>query len=121
MSAAGDKVYLLYILDALEKISTLASDPATKKVFYKEWLVQDGIIRRLQTMAETTQRLSAETKQKMPEIAWNDIAALRNILVHGYLGTIDLETVWGIITTTLPEFETKIRRYYGKHYSGTTE
>ena len=37
-------------------------------------------------------------------IEWKDILAFRNILVHDYLGDIDI--VWLIITTYLPELKT---------------
>ncbi len=116
MRTGEEKIYLLYILDALEKLSALAADAANKEAFYSNWIVQDAVIRRLHTMAETTQRLSEQTRSRIPHVAWEDIAGLRNILVHGYLGTIDLETVWGIVTGILPEFETAVRHYYQRHY-----
>jgi uncharacterized protein with HEPN domain len=36
-----------------------------------------------------------------PEIAWREIVAMRNQLIHGYLG-IDLKIVWDVITVELP-------------------
>ena len=68
-------------------------------------LVQDAVLRRLQTLAESTQRLSTETKEKIPNIDWRSISGFRNILVHDYLGGIDLDIVWEVINKYLPELK----------------
>ncbi|GBF52998.1 nucleotidyltransferase [Microcystis sp. 0824] len=53
-------------------------------------MISDAIIRRLQTLAESTQRLSEELKANIPDVDWRNISGFRNILVHDYLGGIDL-------------------------------
>ena len=58
--------------------------------------MQDAVIRNLQIMAESTQRISGRAKETHPEIDWYKISGLRNVLVHDYLG-IDMETVWNIV------------------------
>jgi Protein of unknown function DUF86 len=40
-------------------------------------------------------------RQWNPEISWDDIAAFRNRIVHGYLG-VSLDIVWDIIQRDLP-------------------
>ena len=59
--------------------------------------VQDAVLRRLQTLAESTQRLSQEVKDRHPEIPWKRIAGFRNVAAHGYLA-IDLDLVWASVT-----------------------
>lgn len=71
-------------------------------------MVQDAVLRNLQVLAESTQRLSEEFKSRHPEIEWYKIAGLRNILVHDYLG-IDLETVWSVVAASLPELKAVVR------------
>jgi uncharacterized protein with HEPN domain len=51
-------------------------------------------------LAESTQRLSEEYKNRHSDIEWRKISGLRNILVHDYLG-IDAETVWVIVNKEL--------------------
>jgi uncharacterized protein with HEPN domain len=58
-------------------------------------MVQDAIVRRLQTIAESTQRLSDNLKQKNSDVNWRSISGFRNILVHDYLGGIDLDDCMG--------------------------
>jgi uncharacterized protein with HEPN domain len=64
-------------------------------------MIQDAVIRNLQIMAESSQRISAERQNRHPEIEWFVIAGFRNVLVHDYLG-VDLEKVWNIIVADLP-------------------
>jgi len=61
-------------------------------------------------MSESTQRLSDNFKDKYKEIEWAKISGLRNILVHDYLG-VDLETVWNIVATKLPQLKEVIKDY----------
>jgi len=42
--------------------------------------IQDAVLRNLQVIAESTQRLSEEIKATQPEIEWRRIAAFRNVL-----------------------------------------
>ncbi|MDJ0729520.1 MAG: DUF86 domain-containing protein [Crocosphaera sp.] len=102
-----DTVYLEYILDCITKIKTYSQ--AGKEEFLSNTMVQDAIIRRLQTLAESTQRLSPELKENMKEVEWRNISGFRNILVHDYLGGIDLETVWDVVENYLPVLELAIK------------
>ena len=65
-------------------------------------MLQDAVLRVLQVMAESCQRLSPEIKTAHEHIDWRGIAGFRNILVHDYLGGIDLNLVWQVINEELP-------------------
>lgn len=72
-------------------------------------LVQDAVIRNLQTLAESSQRLSSELKGTEPQIPWRELAGFRNLIVHGYLG-IDLGAVWLVIEQDLPALNEAVNR-----------
>ena len=99
-----DRLYLIHLSESIDKIESYIGglDFAS---FMQNLLVQDAVLRNLQVLAESTQRLSEDFKTRHPEIQWYKIAGLRNILVHDYLG-IDLETVWAVVTDKLPELKT---------------
>ncbi|MCA1606209.1 MAG: DUF86 domain-containing protein [Acidobacteria bacterium] len=71
------------------------------------YTLQDAVLRNLQTMAEATQRLSAALKASHSEVEWSRVAALRNVLVHNYLG-IDRETIWEITQRDIPELKSAV-------------
>ena len=72
-------------------------------------LVQDAVIRNLQTLAESSQRLSSEIKASEPHIPWRDLGGCRNVIVHGYLG-VDLQAVWLVVEQDLPALAEAVHR-----------
>jgi len=96
----SDKLYCIHINECIEKIESFIQG-IDQKTFKDSTLVQDAVLRNLQVLAESTQRISDKTKQSLPEIEWRKISGLRNILVHDYLG-IDVDTVWNVIKSDLP-------------------
>ena len=102
-----DKLYLIHISECIEHIESYVSR-MDKKAFMTSTLVQDAVVRNLQVMAESTQRLSDRAKSTHPKIDWYRIAGFRNILVHDYLG-IDMETIWNIIGKEIPALKATVR------------
>jgi uncharacterized protein with HEPN domain len=102
-----DRLYLIHIEESIDRIHSYVAGLDFPD-FMQKSLVQDAVLRNLQVLAESTQRLSADFKAARPEIEWYKIAGLRNILVHDYLG-IDMETVWFVVKNNLPELQEIIR------------
>jgi len=94
-----DSVYLKHILESIRRIEENTRDGREK--FLETHTLQDAVLRNLQTLSESTQRLSDALKAKRSEIEWNRIAAFRNILVHDYLG-IDMERIWDLVQRDVP-------------------
>lgn len=91
MSGKDDQIYLDHILECIALLQDYTQ--TGQETFIENPLIQDAVIRRLQIMAESSQKLSADVKLLAPEIDWRALAGFRNILVHDYLGGIDLEQV----------------------------
>jgi len=106
-----DTLYLIHIGECIGRIGSYTQG-MTKEAFLAAEMVQDAVIRNLQTMAESTQRLSARAKESQPEIDWRKIVGFRNVLVHDYLG-VDLEKIWSIICNDLPVLEDAIGEMLG--------
>ena len=70
--------------------------------------LQDAIVRNLQVLCESTQRIDQSHKQRHPDIDWPSIAGMRNVLVHDYF-EVDFETVWLIVTRDLPPLDAAMR------------
>lgn len=72
-------------------------------------LVQDAVIRNLQTLTESSQRLSEGIKATEPQVPWRELSGFRNVIVHGYLG-IDLVAVWLVVELDLPPLAAALER-----------
>ena len=48
----------------------------------------DAVIRNLEVIGEAARSLPADFRSSIPEVEWQRIAGLRNILAHEYLGSI---------------------------------
>lgn len=102
-----DKLYLIHISECIERVESYVHD-VDKNAFLESSLIQDEVIRNLQVMAESTQRLSDKNKDNQPHIDWLKISGFRNVLVHDYLG-VDPLRVWNIILNELPVLKKAIR------------
>ena len=103
-----DKLYLIHIDECLERIESYIKE-IDKKAFMDSTLIQDAVVRNLQIMSESTQRLSDNLKDYHPEIDWFKISGFRNVLVHDYLG-VDVERIWTILLKELPILRKAIKK-----------
>jgi uncharacterized protein with HEPN domain len=60
-----------------------------------------SLVRLLEIVGEAAARVSEPARRSHPEIAWQEIAGLRNRLVHGY-DEVDFDILWDIIQLDLP-------------------
>jgi uncharacterized protein with HEPN domain len=101
-----DRAYLEHILECIARVGENTTEG--KHAFMNSHTLQDAVLRNMQILTESTQRLSESVKSAHPEIEWRRLAAFRNILVHEYLG-VDLEIVWQIVERDLPTLEAAVR------------
>ena len=97
-----DHIYVEHMLECIGRIERYVDNDRAR--FMQSEIVQDAVVRNLQTLAESSQRLSEVAKGSQPEIDWRAIAGFRNILVHDYLG-LDLDTIWLVIEQDLPQLK----------------
>ena len=60
----------------------------------------DATLRKLERIGEAATHVPDAVRQAAPDVAWRMIVALRNRLIHGYLG-IDDDTLWSIVCDDL--------------------
>ena len=100
-----DKLYLVHIGECISRIRQYVEDG--REAFLTSTLIQDAVIRNLQTLAESSRRISDSVKTQHSEIDWREISAFRNILVHDYFG-VNLARVWDIVEEDLPPLRDQI-------------
>jgi len=111
MSYHDDTVYLRHIYDATVRIAEYIQD-VSEEQFYQTPLLQDGVIRQLEIIGEATKRLSKDIRQQYSKIPWQDVAGMRDKLIHDYLG-VDVQTVWLTATGDVPELQEQIKMIMG--------
>jgi uncharacterized protein with HEPN domain len=94
-----DRERLLDIQEAIERIQKYAE--RGREAFERDELIQTWILHNLQILGEAARAISADFKQQHPEVPWQQIAGMRNILVHDYFG-IDVSIVWAVVESELP-------------------
>lgn len=56
----------------------------------------DATLRNLELIGEAATHVPADIRAMASDVPWRIVIALRNRLIHGYLG-IDDDTVWNIV------------------------
>jgi uncharacterized protein with HEPN domain len=91
------------ILDALAA-AKMALEYVSEKDFDRflsDTQCQDAVIRRLEVLGEAAGRVSAERRNAFPEVPWQEIIGMRNVMIHQY-DSVDLRIVWDTLQTDLP-------------------
>jgi hypothetical protein len=74
----------LYLTDALAAIDkVLAYTASGRHGFFSESIVQDAVIRNLETIGEAVKNLTPETRVRHSDVPWAEIAGMRDRLIHG--------------------------------------
>jgi len=102
MSSGRDEDLLRHIAESISLITRYTAGGVD--AFRSEPIVQDAVLRRLETLADASRHLSDELKDRHPEIPWRAIYGFRNVVAHGYLG-VDLERIWETVQGYLPALQ----------------
>lgn len=95
----NDLLYLSHIAECIQYIEHYTYEGRTK--FEQSTLIQHAVIRNLEVIGEASKRLSTHIRQNRPEIPWRQIAGMRDVLIHDYMG-VDLNEVWNVVEHELP-------------------
>jgi len=90
--------WCLYVDDMIsfaEKV-LVYTNGLDRQQFDASGLTYDATVRNLVLIGEAATRIPASVRESVPHIQWRLIIAMRNRLIHGYLG-IDNDTLWSII------------------------
>lgn len=103
----ADQALIQHMRECLSLIAEYTAGERTR--FDDSRMVQDAVLRKLQTLTESSQRLSEPIKATEPQVPWRKLAGFRNVLVHGYLG-VDLQAVWSVVEQDLPALTVALAR-----------
>jgi uncharacterized protein with HEPN domain len=110
----NDLFYVIHMLENIARIGEYSS--SGREAFFGSTLLQDGITRNLQLLGESAKQVSGEVKDRYPEVDWRGIIALRNVLVHEYIGLSHIR-IWDIVERDINPLKNeliKIRKDLGR-------
>jgi uncharacterized protein with HEPN domain len=94
------RLYLADMTLCCEKIAMFVG-ASTRDEFLANVLVYDAVLRNLEILGEAAKHVPADVKARMPEVAWREIAGMRDWIAHGYF-TIKADVVWDAIEVEVP-------------------
>ena len=84
-----------------------------RKQFIADRMRRKSVAYSIQTIGEIARRLSPEFKAAHPEVPWQSIVAMRNVIVHEY-DAVNYVTVWSVVQRRLPELEAAVAPLLGE-------
>lgn len=111
-----NRVFLQHVLDSINIIEEYLQGVDEEKFMHTR-LLQDGVIRQIEIVGEAIRRVSKDMRRTYSEIPWQDVAGMRDKLIHDYFG-VDLEKVWLTAQEDLPVLKkqiTEILRDFGEN------
>ena len=100
-----------YLNDILEMIS--ASKEFTRNLtqaeFKRDKKTVFAVIRCLEVIGEASKQIPLQIRKDYEHIPWEDIASMRNKLIHEYFGA-DMDIVWNTVQEDLKQLKNVIRK-----------
>jgi len=98
--AERDQLYLGQMVDAAKEAIGLL-EGVQREHYEGNRILRLALERLVQNVGEAARRVSPPTRAAHPDIPWQRITGMRNILVHEY-DHIDNPTVWDVLRQDLP-------------------
>ncbi len=100
-----------YLNDILEMIADIGEFTAnlTFEEFKKDKKTLYAVIRCLEVIGEASKQIPSNVKKHHEQIPWEDIATMRNKLIHEYFGA-DVGIIWHTVQEDLVPLKAVIRK-----------
>jgi uncharacterized protein with HEPN domain len=95
-----DLIRLRHMIEAAAE-ATRFTEHRRRKDLDEDRMLTFALMKAIEIIGEAASKLSAEFREKHPEIPWPSIMGMRNKLVHAYF-QIDSDVVWLTTVNELP-------------------
>jgi uncharacterized protein with HEPN domain len=94
------------ILEAIERVDEITRDK-TLAEFEQSWQLRWLVQRAIEIISEASRAIPAELKKSRPEIPWQRVRGIGNVLRHEYQGLAD-PIIWNIVADELPRLKAAV-------------
>ncbi len=74
-----------------------------------EDLLAYAVVRAIEIIGEAGSKVTDETRNQYPHIAWRNLIGMRNRIIHAY-NDVDLNIVWEVVHRNLPELIAQLEK-----------
>jgi len=105
------KKYRIYIKDIRNAIVSIEKfvEGFTFEQFTNDDKTSSAVIRKFEVIGEATKNVQENIRGLYPQIAWKEMAGMRDKLIHAY-SEVDLNLVWMTIKQRLPQLKSAIEK-----------
>lgn len=89
------------------------SNNLSKGEFLDDETLKRAVVRSLEIIGEATKKIPADFKIKWSSVQWKNMAAMRDRLIHDYIG-VNYSIVWDAVKNKIPELYNQTREVLGK-------
>ena len=82
---------------------------SSRKALSQDDTAQAAVLYHLVIIGEAVNKLPGVLLERYPEVPWHAVVALRNRVIHGYIG-IDWNLIWQAVTEHVPSLRETIAR-----------
>jgi uncharacterized protein with HEPN domain len=102
-----DQIRFHHMLDAAQAAIAHLSN-RTREDLDRNRLLLNGVIRELEILGEAASQITADTRQRHPNLPWREMIGMRNRLIHAYFD-IDHQAIWRVVKEHLPSLVDEIK------------
>lgn len=95
-----DEIRMRHMLDEARRALEFMKNRSRSDLDDDEMLAY-AVVRALEIIGEAASKVTVETREQYPQIAWRQTVGMRNRIIHGY-DNVSLDIVWGTILDDLP-------------------
>lgn len=103
-------IFIDHILQSIILIEDYTGN-ITKEEFLKTNFIQDAVIRRIKIIGEAVKNMPDHFKSKYPEIPWETITNIGDVLIHE---EVDLELIWKTVKIEIPALKKETLKNFQK-------
>ena len=100
MSSRNWEIRISDILQSIEHIRDYTQDMIQSE-FEADQKTIDAVLRNLEIIGEAARHVPETVTEKHPDIPWDEMRAIRNIIIHEYFG-VNLNIIWHTPQVNLP-------------------